>query len=265
MATWAIGDVQGCATTLDRLLARIAFDPARDRLWLVGDLVNRGRRSADVLRRVRAFGDAAVVVLGNHDLHLIARALGVAERKRRDTLDDVLAAPDCAALIDWLRARPLVHRDKSRVLVHAGLLPSWTADDAAEWARALEATLRGPRAGELLAGLARPSATWDQRPATALYAMTRVRLVQGGAMVLDYDGPPGDDGAPAGAAPWFDAPERRWRGQVVFGHWSALGLTLRADAIGLDTGCVWGRALTAWNADDGAVIQEPAAAEDLAR
>ncbi len=155
----------------------------------------------------------------------------------------------------------MLHCEKNRVLVHAGLLPAWTVADAAEWARALEATLRGPRAAELLAELARPSESWDARPATALYALTRVRLVRGSAMVLDFDGPP--DEAPAGAVPWFDAPERRWRGaQVVFGHWSALGLRLGADAVGLDTGCVWGRALTAWNVDDGTVIQEPTAETD---
>ncbi|HUE39728.1 MAG TPA: symmetrical bis(5'-nucleosyl)-tetraphosphatase [Candidatus Binatia bacterium] len=251
MSTWAVGDVQGCDVTLERLLARIRFGTG-DRLLFVGDLVNRGARSLEVLRRVRALGDRAVVVLGNHDLHLLARAMGVAERKRRDTLEEVLTAPDAAELLGWLRARPLLHEEHDLVLVHAGLLPAWSVADAAAWARRLETELRGPGAAALLAG---------ENPPTALYALTRVRLVRDGEMVLDYDGPP--DQAPRGAVPWFAAPARRWQGaRVVFGHWSALGLHVSPEAVGLDTGCVWGRTLTAWNAGDGSIVQEPQATED---
>ena len=260
MSTWAVGDIQGCATTLERLLARIRFG-AGDRLLLVGDLVNRGAQSAAVLRRVRALGERAVVVLGNHDLHLVARALGVAKRKRRDTLEEVLGAPDAAELIGWLRARPLVHEERGLLLVHAGLLPTWSVADAVAWARRLEHALAGGDAHALLAGLAHPSATWDEAPSTALYALTRLRLVKDRRMVLDYDGPPAE--APRGAVPWFAAPARKWQGaRVVFGHWSALGLHLSADAVGLDTGCVWGRTRPAWNTEDGTIVQEPLAPED---
>jgi len=148
MATYAIGDVQGCYRTLERLLARCAFAPGRDRLWLAGDLVNRGPRSLEVLRWARDLGGCLVTVLGNHDLHLLGRAWGVRRRKDGDTLDALLAAPDREALVDWLRRRPLVHRESGFLLVHAGLQPSWTVDDAEGAARELEARLRcadGPR------------------------------------------------------------------------------------------------------------------------
>jgi bis(5'-nucleosyl)-tetraphosphatase (symmetrical) len=249
MATYAIGDIQGCYATLQGLLARIGFDAARDRLWLVGDLVNRGPRSLDVLRWARALDGRIVAVLGNHDLHLLGRAAGVRPRRDFDTFDDILQAPDRDPLLEWLAARPLLYREGDRVLVHAGLLPAWTVDDAEARARAAEAALRtgGPAA---LAG------------SPDMAALTRVRLVDGaGEPVPDYSGPL--DGAPPGTMPWFAHPARRSRGsRIVFGHWAALGLVLDDDAVGLDTGCVWGRCLTAMRLEDGAVFSEPTAMED---
>jgi bis(5'-nucleosyl)-tetraphosphatase (symmetrical) len=249
MATYAIGDVQGCATTLERLLGRIGFS-ARDRLWLAGDLVNRGPRSLDVLRLIHGLGARAVVVLGNHDLHLLGRAAGVTEAKRRDTLDEVLAAPDRATLLDWLRARPILHREGPHVLVHAGLLPRWTVEEALERAAEIETLLRKGELSELLSK--------ETRAARSLQVFTRLRTCRDDGRMCDFDGPP--DEAPDGCFPWFSHPKRRSTGvTILFGHWSALGLHLGEDAIGLDTGCVWGRALSAVRLEDRAVFSEPAA------
>lgn len=256
MATWVIGDIQGCFETLMRLLVRVDFSAARDRVWIVGDLVNRGPRSLDVLRWARALGDRAAIVLGNHDIHLIGRALGVAGPKRRDTLDDVLRAHDGAELVDWLRRRPLLHVEEvgaRRVaMVHAGLFPWWTLDEAAREARALEAALGGTR--EEAAALLRER---GGARAEALQAFVRLRMLDERRRVSDYDGPP--DKAPAGLFPWFAAPGRRTHDAlIVFGHWSALGLYRGADVVGLDTGCVWGRALTALRLDDDTIVSERA-------
>jgi len=256
VATWVVGDVQGCFDTLMRLLVRVDFSAARDRVWLVGDLVNRGPRSLEVLRWARALGDRAVCVLGNHDLHLIARALGVAGPKRRDTLDDVLRAHDGAELVDWLRARPLLHveevGERRVAMVHAGLLPWWSLDDAAREARALEATLAGSRDDAAALLRERGGARGE-----ALQAFVRLRMLDERGRVSDYDGPP--DRAPPGLCPWFATPDRRTHDAlIVFGHWSALGLYRGADVVGLDTGCVWGRALTALRLDDDTVVSERA-------
>jgi bis(5'-nucleosyl)-tetraphosphatase (symmetrical) len=256
VATWVVGDIQGCFDTLMHLLVRVGFSAARDRVWLVGDLVNRGPRSVDVLRWARALGDRATVVLGNHDLHLIARALGVAGPKRRDTVEDVLRAHDRDELIDWLRARPLVHVEElsgRRVaMVHAGLFPSWTVDDAVREARALEAALGGSR--EDATALLRERNTPRSE---SLQAFVRLRMLDASGRIADYDGAPAD--APAGLVPWFAAPGRRSRDTtIVFGHWSTLGLHRGDGVVGLDTGCVWGRALTALRLDDGTVVSERA-------
>jgi bis(5'-nucleosyl)-tetraphosphatase (symmetrical) len=262
MVRYAIGDVQGCMTTLEKLLAELSPGPG-DELWLVGDLVNRGPRSLDVLRW--AMREPRVTcVLGNHDLHLLARVAGVAKRKQRDTLDDILAAADRDVLIDWLRQRPFVVVDDARSLamVHAGLHPYWTVADARARARELEAELRGPgwrpflghvAAGEtpawhdLLSGPAR----WR----AILSYLVRVRTCRrDGSVEADYDGPPAN--APPGCIPWFALPAPAWAThQIVFGHWAALGLSLGPHHAGLDTGCVWGRTLTALRVDDGEVIQ----------
>jgi bis(5'-nucleosyl)-tetraphosphatase (symmetrical) len=249
MATYAIGDVQGCDVTLGRLLLRIGFDGARDRLWFVGDLVNRGPRSLAVLRRVHGLGDRAVVTLGNHDLHLLARMAGLAQEKKRDTLDDILAAPDRYELGAWLRERPLLYRDGNFVMVHAGLRPEWTIDEAERRAIAVEEALCGPRFADLLTG--RGGALGED-----LKVFARMRMLAADGSLADFDAPPA--AAPRGLTPWFAWPERKnLDATIVFGHWSALGFYMRDGVIGLDTGCVWGRTLTAVRLDDRAVFSEP--------
>jgi bis(5'-nucleosyl)-tetraphosphatase (symmetrical) len=264
MATFAIGDVHGCFATLRALLARIDFSPGRDRLWMVGDLVNRGPRSLDVLRWAAEMGDRLTVVLGNHDLHLLARAAGIAERKRRDTMDDVLDAPDRDELLAWLRNRPLLHREGDRVLVHAGLFPPWTIARAERLARATETRLRGPGGDRLLrSALEKRPDRWREglgagaRARITLAGMARLRAVTAaGEMCADFSGPPAE--LPAGCLPWFAVPGRRSvEAQVIFGHWAALGLRLAPGIAGIDTGCVWGQSLTALRLDDGTVFQEP--------
>jgi bis(5'-nucleosyl)-tetraphosphatase (symmetrical) len=262
MATYAIGDLQGCYEPLERLLKSLSFDASRDRLWFVGDLVNRGPDSLACLRFVRGLGDGAITVLGNHDLHLLCVGEGVEKPRRRDTLDEVLAAPDRSELLAWIRHRPLFHAADGYALVHAGLVPEWTVERAGELAREVEAVLRGPdyrafldrlygdepdRWSEGLAGI--------ERLRVIVNAMTRLRVCDGsGAMKLAFKGEPGE--ASDGWRPWFDMPERRSRGTpVVFGHWSALGLSLRPDLLGLDSGCVWGRALTAVRLHDRTLFQ----------
>ncbi len=251
MATWAIGDVHGCFDTLETLNGRIGLDAGRDRLWMVGDLVNRGPGSLDVLRwsraRHREMGDRFQVVLGNHDLHLIARHLGLAAARRGDTLEDVLRADDGPDLVDWLRRRPFIHFERSGdvdfVLVHAGLQPGWSPQDAAAAGRLLERRLQGPEAARLL----------RSRDDNALAAFTRMRMLDREGRPHDYSGPP--EGAPAGLRPWFDVAPRACGGRVVVcGHWAALGLRLRPDLVALDSGCVWGNTLTAVRLDDRAVV-----------
>jgi len=268
VATYAIGDVHGCFRTLRRLLKRISYDPRRDRLWLVGDLVNRGPRSLEVLRWAVEQGDRLTVVLGNHDLHLLARATGLARARRRDTLEEVLAASDHDDLLAWLRGRPLLHREDGFLLVHAGLLPAWTPAGAERLAREVEEALRGDRAGRLLATLrVEPPHPWQAgltgaaRRRLALAAFTRLRTLRpDGRLCDDFSGPPEE--APRGCRPWFDAPDRKSAGEtVIFGHWAALGLLLRPGLAGLDTGCAWGRELTALRLEDRKLSQEPASEE----
>jgi bis(5'-nucleosyl)-tetraphosphatase (symmetrical) len=258
MPLYAIGDVQGCDWELGELLSAIAFSPARDRLWFVGDLVNRGPDSLAALRRIRALGDAAVVTLGNHDLHLLAVAFGAARLRGGDTLDAVLRAPDRAAILDWLLARPVMHRDPGlgMALVHAGLAPQWDIDTAAACARELERALaREPERvlGDLYGD--KPD-RWDpelegpERLRFIANCFTRLRFVDtAGRLALKAKGAPSK--ASAGSLlPWFEAGAARWRGtRIVFGHWSTLGLHRSADVIALDTGCVWGGSLTALRLD----------------
>lgn len=265
MAIYAIGDIQGCWAALRRLLSRIAFDPSRDRLWLVGDLVNRGPESLEVLRWAKGLGDRVVVVLGNHDLHFIGRALGATSARAVDTLDLALAAPDRDDLLAWLRTQRLAHREGRFLMVHAGLLPRWTAADAVAAARELEAVIRGPdeAVAALMGRLHAKDAPLpgivhsdDQRRELALAALVRIRCVdpRTSALALRYKGPP--EAAPAGLVAWYDAPTRRERDlTVVCGHWSALGLLIRPDLIAVDTGCWMGRSLTAVRLDDNAVFR----------
>jgi bis(5'-nucleosyl)-tetraphosphatase (symmetrical) len=258
MALYAIGDVQGCSQALESLLDELSFDPRRDRLWFAGDLVNRGPGSAAVLRRVRALGDAAVAVLGNHDLHLLAIALTGARTRRRDTLDGVLCAGDRDGLLDWLRHRPLFHHDLAAgcALVHAGLVPEWDVALAGALAEEVHDALRGPRCAELLRNMYGDTPDrWDAdlagwgRMRFVINAMTRLRYCgEHGRMMLRHAEAPAD--APAGLTPWFRMPGRRSAGtRLVFGHWSTLGRWEADGVVGLDTGCVWGGELTAVRLD----------------
>jgi len=264
VATYAIGDIQGCMSSLERLLERLPREPG-DRLWLVGDLVNRGPRSLDVLRWARAQGDGLVTVLGNHDLHLLGRAAGTRAAGRRDTLDEVLAAPDAAELIDWLRARPLIHVEAGRILVHAGLHPRWTAARAVELATELSARLAGDDWRAVLAELRRDAPTWrddlvgGERTRAALAWLVRARTcTPAGVLDEDFVGPPRE--AQPGYLPWFAVPGAAWADhEVVFGHWAALGLDLGAHHIATDSGCVWGHRLSAVRLEDRAVFQVGAA------
>ena len=259
MATYAIGDVQGCWDNLEALLERIGPGPG-DRLWLTGDLVNRGPRSLEVLRWARDQGDRLVAVLGNHDLHLISCARGVRKPRKSDTFHDVLEAPDGEELVEWLAARPLVHREGDWLMVHAGLLPAWSAADAERIAREIAAAGLSDR---LLGSWRKAPRAWsgdldeEDRHALAVAAFATLRCVdQAGAMDRDFDGPPGE--APPGLCPWFDHPARRSLDvKVVCGHWAALGLHLRPDLAALDSGCVWGGYLTALRLEDGAIVQVP--------
>ena len=258
MALYAIGDVQGCAAELDALLKKIRFRPSRDRLWLVGDLVNRGPDSLRVLRRVMGLGRSVTCVLGNHDLHLLATVAGRRELSPADTFHEVLEAPDAQEIIDWLRHRPLLHHDAAarRVLVHAGIPPIWTVAQARAAAREVEGLLRGRQwRFALRAMYGNDPAAWssklepEERRRYTINALTRMRYCdRHGRLDLTHSGPPGTQ--PKGLTPWFDVPERRTAGaHVVFGHWAALGLLRRADVMALDTGCVWGNSLTAVRLD----------------
>ena len=252
MATWVVGDVQGCSQPLLRLLERIGFG-ADDQLWLAGDLVNRGPDSLGVLRWARDQApDQVHAVLGNHELHLLAVAAGARKAKRGDTLAPILTAPDREALLDWVRDRPLAHHDRGWLLVHAGLLPAWDLPTTLERARHVERALRGPDGAALL------TKAGPRKLRAALHALTRLRFVDADGEP-DY-GPKGPPGSAPGCAPWFDAPGRRWAGQarIVHGHWAALGLRVSPEVVSLDTGCVWGRALTAFCLEDERVVQVPA-------
>ena len=223
----------------------------------MGDLVNRGPESLACLRFVKGLGERAVTVLGNHDLHLASLAEGIHETKHRDTLDEVLTAADRDELVAWLRTRPLMHVEQGFAMVHAGLLPSWSVAQACSLAAEVEAQLRGPDYRALLRGMYgdRPDRWSDElegmeRWRVVINAMTRLRVCGAdGAMALHYKGEPGD--APGEMVPWFDMPGRRSSDHaVVCGHWSALGLRIRPDLLALDSGCVWGRALSAVRLDD---------------
>lgn len=256
MATYAIGDIQGCDDEFARLLDLLRFDPARDRLWLVGDLVNRGPKSLRVLRRVKALGDAAIVVLGNHDLHLLALACSNSEsRKSKDTLDDILTAPDRDELLAWLRTRPMLHHDAklNYTMVHAGLAPQWDLAQAQGCARELESQLRDEDASrELFANMYgdRPNRWSDslsgfERLRFITNCLTRLRFCHSdGTLELKYKGR--IDQAPGNLYPWFRAPNRRTRdARIVCGHWSALGFHRENGVMSIDTGCVWGQQLCA--------------------
>jgi bis(5'-nucleosyl)-tetraphosphatase (symmetrical) len=258
MAVHAIGDLQGCHAEFMALLEQLRFDPAHDRLWLTGDLVNRGPHSLEVLRTVRSLGPAATVVLGNHDLNLLAMAWAPkAVRRREPELQAVLDAPDAGELLAWLAARSLLHRDRELgwTLVHAGLPPQWSLDQAAACAGEIETALR-ERPRELLAEMYgdspdvwSPALAGFDRLRFAVNCLTRLRFVDAdGRLLLGLKGPPGE--APPGAVPWFRHPTRATQAdRILFGHWSALGYLAEPGLRCLDTGCVWGGALCALRLD----------------
>jgi bis(5'-nucleosyl)-tetraphosphatase (symmetrical) len=266
MALYAIGDVQGCNRELGALLETLQFSADRDRLWFVGDLVNRGPDSLGVLRRIRALGDAATVTLGNHDLHLLAVAFGSARVRSDDTLEQCLAAPDRDALLEWLANQPLIHEDHglNLCMVHAGLAPQWDLNAARHCAREFEDVLRRDPKRLLDRLYGDQPDLWDDalegeaRLRFIANCFTRLRYVDaGGRLALRAKGSPKKSQTKS-LIPWFEAEGARWRGpRIVFGHWSTLGFFDHDGITGLDTGCVWGGALTALRLDtpDAAPVQ----------
>ncbi|MGC2166994.1 MAG: symmetrical bis(5'-nucleosyl)-tetraphosphatase [Gallionella sp.] len=262
MATYAVGDIQGCHTELVHLLDKLKFRPAQDQLWLVGDLVNRGPDSLQVLRLVKSMGDSVVTVLGNHDLHLLAVIAGVADLHSSDTLDEILNAPDCDELLNWLRHQPLLHANGSHVLVHAGLLPQWGVAKAVSLAGEAEAALRGPDYVEFLASMyGNKPRGWDDeldgydRLRVIVNAFTRLRICTSKGE-MDFKFKSELKNIPDGYLPWFEVPNRASKKEtIIVGHWSALGLRVEPRLIALDTGCLWGGRLTAIRLEDRQLFQ----------
>ena len=264
MANWAIGDVQGCWDPLARLLEQCAFDPATDRLWFVGDLVNRGPDSLRVLRFVHGLGSRAITVLGNHDLHLLAVAEGVRRASRKDSLQEIFEAEDRDTLLDWLRSLPLAYREPGfpHLMVHAGVPPQWSAEDTLARAAEVEAALRGPGRGEFMRHMYGDHPDrWDdslagsERLRVITNYLTRMRFCRSdGTLDLDNKSPP--EGASEGFLPWFRHADRRAADTpILFGHWAALeGRAETPNVHALDTGCVWGGSLSAMRLEDGRMI-----------
>lgn len=270
MATYAIGDIQGCFASLSRLLEHCAFDPAQDKLWLVGDLVNRGPRSLETLRFVRNLGSAAITVLGNHDLTLLMAAEGFGKRGKGDTFDELLAAPDRDELLLWLRHQPLCHVEGGYCLVHAGLLPQWTVCRARELAAEVESALTGSDWREFMANM------WGSEPASwqdELEAWPRLRVIVNAMTRMRFCSPEGVMDfrikgevakAPEGFIPWFEVPWRRSAESVLItGHWSALGLKIMPNLLAIDSGCLWGGALTAIRLEDRAIFQVDCSQDEI--
>lgn len=269
MATYAIGDIQGCYHAFQALLAKIEFNPMADQLWLVGDLVNRGSGSLQVLRWCYAHQDSLQVVLGNHDLHALVVANGIVRAHKSDTLAALLAAEDCDVLLNWLRQQPLIYQEDNFLMVHAGLLPQWTAAEAVSYGAEVAAALQGSAYLEFLASMYgnlpnhwSESLSGADRLRVITNAMTRLRVCsEQGEMEFAFNG--GLSDVPDGLMPWFEVPSRATTEvQVIFGHWSALGLQLRTNIYALDSGCLWGGQLTAMNIHTKAITQVAAHALD---
>jgi bis(5'-nucleosyl)-tetraphosphatase (symmetrical) len=257
MATYAIGDVQGCVQALHRLLENIHFNPPRDRLWFVGDLVNRGPHSLEVLRFIKQLGNSAITVLGNHDVHLLAVWANVIPLSRKDTLQSVLSAPDTDELLTWLRFRPLVHVEDGYCLIHAGLLPSWAIPDVLGFAHEVEEALQGDQFRQFLPAiyfrkdiLPSPHLSLEERLGLTTNVLTRLRVcTKEGIPEFSFQGPPKE--APPGLMPWFRVPDRATEhNTIIFGHWSALGVVNEHGVFAIDGGCVWGRELIALRLED---------------
>jgi len=256
MGLYLIGDVQGCDNALQRLLDEIGFSASRDNLVLLGDLVNRGPDSLAVLHRMMRLGAAARCVLGNHDLHLLAIAHGVRAPHRKDTLDTILASPERAALLAWLRCQPLALRERidgrELLMVHAGLLPSWTADQTMALAGEVTRMMAGPGFDDFLPQMYADTPTqWSDslvgiaRQRAIVNVLTRLRFCTADDR-MEFATKDSADAAPDGFWPWFDAPGRRSANvTVAFGHWSTLGWLGRDNVLSLDSGCVWGGQLSA--------------------
>ncbi len=264
MATYVIGDIHGCYQTLQYLLEIVRFDPTQDELWLVGDLVNRGPNSLQVLRWAKTLGDRVICVLGNHDLHLLALNWGVLPHRKRQSLESVLIAPDHGELLEWLRSRPLIYVRDSRVLVHAGLLPQWSVSEALELSREVEEALRGDQFIPLLHASCRQK--WPQwndtlvgipRLACILQVLTEIRTCTAtGRLCHSFSGLPQE--APPDYLPWFAFPDRRSAtASLYFGHWAALGVYRRPGVTALDAGCAWGGSLAVVRLEDGVAFESP--------
>jgi bis(5'-nucleosyl)-tetraphosphatase (symmetrical) len=264
MATYAIGDIQGCYDEFRALLDLIGFDAGRDRLWLVGDLVNRGPGSLEVLRFVKGMGETAVTVLGNHDFHLLRIAAGYGRQHPGDTLDAILRASDREELLDWLARRPLLHREGKWLMVHAGLIPSWSAEKAGALAREIEVVLAGQQRGAFLKDLYGDEPNpWDD----ALEGLDRCRVIVNvfarlrfcdAAGRMEFREKRGAPFAPAGFQPWFAHAGRASADHIVIcGHWSTQELMLAPNVWMLDSGCLWGGSLTGIRLEDGRVFQVP--------
>lgn len=260
MATYLMGDLQGCADAYQQLLAQLAFSPSRDHLYILGDLVNRGPKSLQVLRHVMQMEGSIHCLLGNHDLHLLAAAKGVRKPSKSDTLEQVLQAPDAFTLLDWLRRQPLARHlplgpansCQEALLVHAGVLPSWTVSDTLSYAREVEAALTGPDWTSFLGDMyGNKPKRWEN----SLQGMDRLRMITNVLTRLrfctakdkmDFDAKEGPADAPEGFKPWFEFKNRKTKAVLVaFGHWSTLGLRITPNLLSLDSGCVWGGALSA--------------------
>jgi len=262
MAIFVVGDLQGCCDPFARLLDQTGFDPAQDQLWLVGDLINRGPDSLGTLRRVIALGDAATVVLGNHDLHLLGAASGARKLRGDDTLSAILDAPDAAELIDWIRTRKIAHHSGEFIMVHAGVVPDWNASDIMLRAAEVEQALRAPDWQEFMRHMYGNSPHrwkdklegWPRlRMLVNIFTRLRFCTTQG---ELDFESKDSAANAPPGMLPWFDIPGRRSADHtLVFGHWSTLGLVMRENLLATDTGCVWGGKLTAIRLPERALFQ----------
>ena len=253
---YLIGDLQGCCDALERLLQRLDFSASRDRLWLLGDLVNRGPESLATLRRLQGLGSAATCLLGNHDLHLLAVAHGVRPVHRSDTLQPILQAPDREPLLDWLRQQRLAVFEAGWLMVHAGVVPQWSRDDTLAAAAEVESVLRGPALPDFLQAMyGNEPARWsadlagNDRLRFTVNVLTRLRFCTTDG-TMDFKTKDGAGAAPEGFMPWFDVPGRRTADTpVAFGHWSTLGLLNQPMLLGLDTGCIWGGQLTAARVD----------------
>ncbi len=264
MAIYAVGDIQGCLQPLKHLLKRVQFNPDRDTLWSVGDIVNRGPKCLKTLRFLYDMRDNLVMVLGNHDLHLLAVAAGVRAPSPSDTLDKILAAPDRDKLLNWLTHRPLLHYEHGYTMVHAGIPPQWSVEDAMHRAWEVEAVLQSPDCITFLAAMyGNEPAVWSDE----LQGMERLRVITNyltrmryctkkGVLDLLSKGPipnPRPEGDSKKVSPWFSHKKRKTAGdKIIFGHWASIeGVTDSPNTIGLDTGCVWGGAMTLYNLDTG--------------